>query len=420
MRKSMQIAAVLLVLLCALPVWAATPTGEVYGNVQMEWDRGEKKVVHAATLTGFRLALEDELGSIGKVHASVKGSLEWKTQEATLGLDQLWLRGYAGDFDYQVGKQLISWGTADGFNPTNYFTRVSSSALLSGDLGGEAVWAGRLEYYAPSWSATGVVIPVFTPQKVDSLMAKMLQESGPFGAMILQAIESTKKPNGLQGAELALRAETQLAGFDVRASYFRGYEPLPGLELVFGPSGMTVEGTYRRQQFFGLAMAGTIGSAGVWAEAAYGGPEKFAESSNPYEMRVPLSINRKSLQAVIGGDYTVDIGRGLLVQAQYIFRGQGSLLEPYVPPKETMEPGEFTPAHYFYTRLAYDFNPDNSADLVVLYGTKEKGGIIRPSYTHRFDGGFQLELSVLYPFGEKDGDFDVFTPQAALAVKYQF
>ncbi|HAN95335.1 MAG: hypothetical protein WBI99_09795 [Limnochordia bacterium] len=423
MKKRVQILAAILVMLWAVPVWAAAPTGELYGGLAYEWDRVEEKPVLASIPLGFRLALEDELDSLGKLHFSTKGWWDWKLKDGKLELDQLWLKGYYGDFDYQLGKQLISWGTADGFNPTNYFTRMSSSALLGGDLRGEAVWAGRVEYYARAWSGTAVVIPVFAPQKIDAFMEKLMLEAGPQGAQLLEAIEGAKKP-GLGHPELALRLETQLAGFDLQASYFWGYEPLPGIELVLGPTvpgGMALEGTYRRQHFLGLALAGTLGPAGVWAEASYGGPEKFAEPENPYEVRIPMSINERYFQAVVGGDYTVDVGSGLLVQAQYIYRGQGSLLEPYVQPDLTAfppAPGEIQGAHYLYGRLAYDFNPDASADLVILYGTQEKGGIIRPSYTHRLGEGLQLELSLVQPFGE--GKFDSISTRAALTVKYQF
>lgn len=423
MKRYAQAIAVVLVLLCVVPAWAAVPTGEVYGSVGYELGDDNRDSGVSSALTGFRVAVEDGLGSIGKLHFSAKGLMDWKLKEGSLAADQLWLKGYYGDFDYQIGKQLISWGTADGFNPTNYFTRISSSSLLSGELQGEAVWAGRVEYYAPSWSITGVLLPVFNPQKVDDLLAKLMVEADPQAAQLLQAIESTKKP-GLGNPEAALRVEGQLAGFDVQASYFWGYEPLPGMELVLGPTGMRMEGTYRRQHFFGLALAGTVGSAGIWAEAAYGGPEKFAKSENPLEMRIPMSIDEKYFQAVVGGDYTVNVGSGLLVQAQYIYRGQGSLLEPYVAPQVVPgslvpQAGEINPAHYLYGRLAYDFTPDSSADVLLLYGVKEKGGIIRPAYTHRLGEGLQFQLSLIKPFGDQ-GRFTAISSQIQVGLKYQF
>ena len=104
------------------------PSGEVYGGVGAAWDRNQKEAVHTSTLTGFRIVLEDDVDSLGKLHFSTKGWYDWKQKDGKIAVDQLWLKGYYGDFDYQVGRQLISWGTADGFNPTNYFARLSSSA----------------------------------------------------------------------------------------------------------------------------------------------------------------------------------------------------------------------------------------------------------------------------------------------------
>lgn len=423
--KRVYILTAILVLFCALPAWAVTPTGELYGSISYDWDRDEKTGELTSFRTGFRVAVEDELDKLGKLHFSTKGWLDWKLKDASIAVDQVWLKGYSGDFDYQIGRQLISWGTADGFNPTNYFARLSSSSLFSGELSGDPVWAGRVEYYAPAWSATGVLIPVFAPQEIDELMEQMLLGADPQGALVLQAIKDTKKP-GLGNPEVALRLETQLAGFDLQASYFWGYEPLPGLEMVLDLTAQQnpkIEGTYRRQHLFGLALAGTLGQAGFWAEAAYGGPQPFAESDNPLELRIPMSINEKYFQAVVGGDYTINVGNGLLVQAQYVYRGQGALLAPYTAPKllpdAPPQAGDIEGAHYLYGRLSYDFNPDSSAALVVLYGTKEEAGIIRPSYTHRLAQGVQLELSLLQPFGDK-GDFKHIPTQARLALKYQF
>lgn len=418
--KIRQVVFLILVLLwAAVPSLAAAPAGEIDLSLGYEWDSETKQVSHNSTLTGFRLALEDDTNFAAKLHFSTKGWWDWQQKSGELTLDELWLKGYAGDFDYQVGRQKISWGTADGFNPTNYFSRLSSSSLLSGELGGEPVWAGQAIYYGPAWSVTGVVLPFFRPQELDDQIKDLMQEKDPESAALLAAIENTKKPWGFGTAELALRAETQLAGFDVQASYFWGYEPLPGLEMVLKQM-PNIEGTYRRQHQVGLATSGTIGSAGVWGEVTYGGPVKFKEAENPLELRIPMSVNESYLQAVVGADYTLDIGQGLLVQGQYIYRGQGGLFEPYVAPElsPTAQPGEIKGAHYLYGRFGYDVSPSSTVDLVILHGFTEKGGILRPAYTHRFPGAVQLELSLIQSYGE--GDFDSIPTQGRVAVKYQF
>lgn len=89
MKKRVQILAAILVMLWAVPVWAAAPTGELYGGLAYEWDRVEEKPVLASIPLGFRLALEDELDSLGKLHFSTKGWWDWKLKDGKLELDQL-------------------------------------------------------------------------------------------------------------------------------------------------------------------------------------------------------------------------------------------------------------------------------------------------------------------------------------------
>ncbi|HKM42988.1 MAG TPA: hypothetical protein VJZ70_03245 [Limnochordia bacterium] len=421
MKRIQAVIIVLAVLLVSLPVLALEPTGELSASLGAKWDSDAEKLVHTSTRTSFRLVLEDELDFGGKLHFSTKGYWDWKQKDGNLALDQLRLSGYQGDLDYQVGRQLISWGTADGFNPTNYFARMRLDSLTSGDLSGDPLWAGQATYYGPNWSVTGVVVPFFTPQEIDDSMKTLMGGDDPQIAMVLQAINATKKPRGLgKNSEWALRAETQLAGFDLQASFFSGFEPMPGLEMVLTGAVPSFEGTYRRQNFLGLAATGTVGPVGVWGEVSYGGPATFAESENPLEIaRIPLSVNEKYLQAVAGGDYTFAVGNGILTQVQYIYRGQGSLIEPYVMPNmETMGPGEIKGARYLYGRLGYDFNASSSAEVLILHGFQEEAGIIRPAYTYRFPGSVQLQLSLVQIYGEQIVSSG--KTQGTVSVTYQF
>jgi hypothetical protein len=431
MTKNMQkISIVLLVLLVSVGTsFASTLHGELNGGLTYEWDAEEKSLEHTTTVTGFRFALEDQVEPVGNVHFSTKGWWDWKQKEGNISVDQLWYSGYSGDVDFKVGRQVINWGTADGFNPTNYFARLGTDALMSGDLGGEPIWAGQATYYGPSWSVTGVVVPFFAPQTVDGQMREIMQEGNPLATLVLDAIDKTKKPRGFgKNTEWAVRAETQFEGFDIQASVFSGFEPLPGLEVVthlnpaFDPTnpdpnvppilGMEIEGAYRRQYFAGLAAAGTVGPMGLWGEVAYGGPNPFEKSTNPLEQRMSLSVNKKYLQAVVGADYTFPIGNGLLGQGQYIYRGQGGLFAPYAPEEEQKA------AHYLYGRFGYDLSVDSTVDVIILHGFTEKGGIIRPAYTHRFPNSIQLELSILGAYGE--GEFKHLPSQARVAVTYKF
>ena len=280
--------------------------------------------MHDSARTGFRFVLEDSLEAGTKLHFSTKGWWDWKAKKGDLSLDQLWLSGYSGDFDYQIGRQVISWGTADGFNPTNYFARMSMEALSSGVISGNPLWAAQAVYYGPSWSVTGVAVPFFTPQAIDDQMKQMMMAENPQAALILKAMEDTKKPRGLgKNSEWAVRAETQIAGFDVQASLYSGYEPLPGLEMVLtvqpdlGPVPVpSFEGVYRRQTFAGLALPVPRACRGM-GEATYGGQPSLLNRMGPIRWRSLeyLCLSTRSicrqLSAVIilsPGQWAVDPG----------------------------------------------------------------------------------------------------------------
>jgi len=122
-----------------------------------------------------------------------------------------------------------------------------------------------------------------------------------------------------------------------------------------------MSGKYRKQFFVGLATTGTIGDFGVWTELAYGGPRSLQKLMVPWILEFRSPINEKYLQVVVGGDYTLPVGKGLLVQGQYIYQGQGSLFAPYVEVDfdelgAALSGGgeyapEIKPAHYLYGRL---------------------------------------------------------------------
>ncbi|HHY10729.1 MAG TPA: hypothetical protein GX528_09240 [Firmicutes bacterium] len=416
-KKLIGICTIVLVLALGLnlPILASSLGGELSTAVVYDWDADEKTLTQAAIPSNFRLSLEDDLDGGGKVYFSLKGLWDWKNKEGSLAADELWFGGYTAAVDYTLGRQVISWGTADGFNPTNYFARLDSSALTSGDFGGEPFWAGQATYYAKDWSVTGVVIPFFKAQKIDSLMKEMMLEVDPQAGFILDAIATTKKPDSIgKDFEAALRAETFIKGFDVQASIFTGFEPLPGIRTKFDPTAAPLpikfEGEYRRQHFVGLATAGTIGDVGVWGEAAYGGPTPFAESENPLEM--VLAVNERYLQAVLGADYTFALGKGLLVQGQYIYRGQGSLFAPYGQ--------DLKPAHYLYGRLSYDLSQDGSLELVAIHGLADHSGLLLPSYTHRFPHSLTLEAGLVAAYGGDDKEFSPIPAQARVGVSYKF
>lgn len=418
MRTSVLLAA-LLILLVSVPGQAFGLTGEVRAGLQIERDIDLKL---RPLPTGLLLAYETNLPFGGKLHLSTKAQRAWHYNDGGMWLNQAFLSGYAGNVDYVLGRHVICWGTADGFNPTNYFGRINASdALLTGDVDGSSLWAGQISYYAPRWSATVVAVPFFSPQRLNFSTQKMMLDASPEGKRIISAVENAPVPKKIgKDSEFGFRLETNMGNFDVQASCFSGYEPLPGLELALTmhpllglPKKMETLGTYRRQNFVGLATAGTVGSLGVWSEVRLGGPQSFEKTDAPWVIKHPLSVNKGYVFAVLGGDYTLPFGSGLLTQLQYIYQSQGSLFTPYAKPNQTLDG-----AHYLYGRLSYDFMPGISGELVLVHGFTEESGLARRALTYHSYQGLQVELSSVKTYGE--GDVGTVKPLTSLAVKYVF
>src|SRR5690625_3016950 len=67
----------------------------------------------------YRLDLEANLGFDGKVHIGWDGHYDHVADRATMDLDEAYVDVYLHDADLRLGRQIVSWGTADGLNPTN-------------------------------------------------------------------------------------------------------------------------------------------------------------------------------------------------------------------------------------------------------------------------------------------------------------
>jgi len=275
--------------------------------------------------TNLKLELEKDLGLDGKLYLSLKGNYDFEKNEGQIKLDEAYGSIYLDNTDLTIGQQIINWGTADGFNPTNVINPTGSNYITGGELCGLPVVAGQATYYDYSYDLTGVIIPRFVPREIpvfssadlDPATAQMMEM---INQALITAYNGVDKRISMETDDLeyAVKLGTWLGSYDLRISYFNGREDLPALisTVEIDPVTLQVDQTtqsfsasYRRTSMTGLATAGTIGSVGVWGELAYFQPEKLdLTPSKPTEIVSALSINEPYIQTVIGGDYTFNNG----------------------------------------------------------------------------------------------------------------
>lgn len=82
--------------------------------------------------------------------------------EIIMNLREAWIEIYLGSLDFRLGNQIISWGRADGINPTDNLTPKDYSKFKNNEDDYKiANISYRARYYLPNITFEGVLIPFY-------------------------------------------------------------------------------------------------------------------------------------------------------------------------------------------------------------------------------------------------------------------
>ncbi len=168
-----------------------------------------------------------------------------------------YVEGRKGNFDYRVGKQIIAWGRADRFNPTDNLTPRDTTLLAAdidedrfGSLAAKASW-----HFDAATSLTGIWIPEFQPTVI-SFRART-------GVVYQENIPDSRQ-------QWALKLDQSGKAVDWSVSWFDGFD-LNG-DISQGPltaAGQVVTLDHHRIRVLGADAATTSGSYRFALEGAY-------------------------------------------------------------------------------------------------------------------------------------------------------
>jgi hypothetical protein len=225
-------------------------------------------------------------------------------RDLIVDLREAYVDAYLGPVDLRLGHQIIVWGRADAFNPTNNLTpfdlRVRSPIEDDRRLGN--VGARMFVDLAPV-RVEGVWLPLYAAAHYPPFP---LDESITLSDPDFPAPELS---NGLG----AVRVHLELAAFELSASFLHGHAPLPGLALrdftVGEDPEIRIARTAYKQHVVGFDFSTAIGDlVAVRGEAAY---------RHPIDYQNRVHAPRPDLQYVLG----VDRAFGpVTVIAQYLGR----------------------------------------------------------------------------------------------------
>lgn len=196
-------------------------------------------------------------------------------------LRETYLRLSLGQMDLRIGKQIIIWGRADRFNPTDNLTPRNVTLLVPEDddqrLGIAAV---KANYYFGSFSLTGLWLPDFEPNTFP------IRQPPP-------PLRIHERAPGETLEQWAVKIEQIGSAIDWSLSYFNGFDLSPDLGIT-SPFNLTLE--HHRIRVIGADAATTLGRYNLRGEAAYTFTDD-SEGKNPF-------VKNPFFFLVLGGDRT--------------------------------------------------------------------------------------------------------------------
>jgi hypothetical protein len=219
----------------------------------------------------LRFILDESVSVFSELR--LRGGYEYGRAIIKPELRELFADVSLGKFDFRIGHQIIAWGRADGINPTdnltpkNYFIRspepddirmanylFMGKYRLSEKIRLEAIWVPFYRYSIYRFDLFDM------PDYVNFINPGSLEWEN-------------------SGGNLGLKAEFLFSGIDGSVSWFSGFDPQPGIDIIsldLNLSGLTLDlgAEAFRHNTLGVDFATSAGGFGIRGEAGLRIPVK--------------------------------------------------------------------------------------------------------------------------------------------------
>ncbi|MDR1174589.1 MAG: hypothetical protein LBK83_03845 [Treponema sp.] len=231
-------------LLCVVPVLCAAPPIQAQVEVELH---GSVETLQAFSfskdpgLTDSRNAFTGEIGAFaGAASAFVSLSAEYNgvsPDRSGFSLDEAWLDWSAGAFSFRLGRQLVSWGAADGLVLTDVVCPQNLTSYAGLDFAGSrlAVDGLRLRYSFQTLAIETLWLPLFSPARLpgehNPLYAVFYPSSVDVGGAALPvSIQDKTLPLTIHNGEYGLRLSWYTSLADLSVMGFYGWNDIAFME----------------------------------------------------------------------------------------------------------------------------------------------------------------------------------------------
>ncbi|MFC2117771.1 hypothetical protein ACFLSY_03935 [Bacteroidota bacterium] len=302
-----------------------------------------------------------------------------------------------GKFEYLIGKKIMSWGRADGFNPTDNLTPKNFIVRSPDDddrrLGN---FIFQTKYGISDYKLEFNWVPVYRASVMPYDLVELPEN--------VSLEEATYPNSNLKNSAWAARINIEKSKFDGSVSYFEGYDPNPGINLLdiqYSPESMLIKVNPEayRMRIFGADFSTAINALGIRGEFAWRNPLGNYENN--------LYIPNPDLQYVIGidrgfGKFSIllqYIGRHVLnfnndVDPQLIIQNEISAINK----KFNYQLHKFS--HSVSLRPSLNLLHETlNIDAFVLYNYSTKELLIRPKLTYEVGDAVKLSFGIEHYYG---------------------
>lgn len=215
-----------------------------------------------------------------------------------IDIDEAYLDVYTGQVDIRLGIQKFAWGRLDEINPTD---NLNPEDLTEGGTNDEVdrkigVPALKVNAYSDAANVEVAFVPFYVPYRLPDREERWFPrvlvppESVDAGATVGRVPVRTYyrdidlPPRTMRNAEAGIRVSRLVSGWDLSASYFTGFDPMPLSESVVdvdvtlvnplsleytAASRVTLMPALHRIHVFGFDFTGTLGDFTLRGEYAY-------------------------------------------------------------------------------------------------------------------------------------------------------
>jgi len=312
----------------------AKPVFTVGGKIEtlhgLRWNGDKDNVEYGASRSISHVKGEVSAGSS---YAVISAAAEYNYRNpARTGfrLNEAYYR-YSGEiWDISVGRQLITWGQADGFKLTDVLSARDTSEFIAfnGDDARLASDSIRLRFFHDIFTFEAVAVPFFTPNKLPRFGFENGAKNDlyyidtpdsfdtPFGSVPVKYTKTeSAKPKMFTDTEAAARFSFFLPGIDFSVSGFYGWDKNPRFtrEGKLTPPNILIN---LNQEYYRIGMAGidaaipagdvTIRLETAWVGGRYFEPKNQMPVLSGTQLIFDPAVRKHQLLALAGIDWIKD------------------------------------------------------------------------------------------------------------------